>query len=259
MKRTDAFIPARGGSVGVPGKNIRILSGKPLIKHTIDFAIGSELFRNILVSTDSSLIAELSTGGELSQSKFESLPEGEIFPISKNLLLHKRKSEQAQTLSPIRDVLFELATGSTQLSDSEHLIMLQPTSPFRTKRELEEIFEITETCESWSSLASVTSVGGAHPDRMYRNTKNGVLQPYLSQNGGDNKPRQLLEDLVIKDGAYYVLKSENLRNRIMLGDEMISYFREGLRTANIDTETDFRMAELISANKASWNVEEKSF
>lgn len=256
MKRIDAFIPARGGSIGVPGKNIRILSGKPLIKHTIDFALDSGLFRNILVSTDSSLIAELSTGREVSQSEFDLLPEGKILSISKNLLLHKRKSEQAQTLSPIRDVLFELATGNNQLSDSEHLIMLQPTSPFRTKRELEEIFEITESSESWSSLASVTSVGGAHPDRMYRSAKNGLLQPYLSQNGGDNKPRQLLEDLVIKDGAYYVLKSENLRNRIMLGDEMISYFREGLRTANIDTETDFQMAELIAANKVSWSVEE---
>lgn len=249
---TDAFIPARGGSIGVPGKNTRLLAGKPLIRHTIDFALNSGLFRRVVVSTDSAQIAEISTEQEISQSTFHDLPEGQILPISDDLFLHKRKSEQAQTLSPIRDVLFELAAENSRLGDFEILMMLQPTSPFRTEQELEDIFQIIKTVDTWSSLASVTSIGGMHPDRMYRNTEKGFLEPYLPQNGGDNKPRQLLEDLLIKDGAYYVLRRENLQNGIMLGDEMISYFREGLRTANIDTETDFRLAELIAADKSLW-------
>jgi CMP-N-acetylneuraminic acid synthetase len=101
---------------------------------------------------------------------------------------------------------------------------------------------------AWTSIASVTEVGGMHPDRMYRVVTNKYLQAFQSQAYGDNKPRQLLEKLFIKDGAYYMLKKTTLRSNKMLGDNMLPLFRNGFHTINIDTELDFKIAELVADN-----------
>ena len=89
---------------------------------------------------------------------------------------------------------------------------------------------------------SMKDVAGMHPDRMYR-ISDKLAVPFLSQDKGDNKPRQSLERLYIKDGAYYLLKTENLKSRVMLGDLVIPFIREGLCTINIDTLEDFSLAE----------------
>jgi CMP-N-acetylneuraminic acid synthetase len=79
---------------------------------------------------------------------------------------------------------------------------------------------------------------------MYR-VESQSLKPYINQQNLDNKPRQLLEELFIKDGAYYLLKRSILRQRTLLGELMLPLFRSGLCTINIDTLVDFQMAELV--------------
>jgi len=244
MEKITAFIPARGGSTGVLKKNIRLLHGKPLILHTLDFAKSSEVFSKIIVSTDDSEISTVASYGKLSREQFLQAPEGAYLTVGSEFYIHKRPANQAQTLSPIREVLFDMALQEDSILDSELLMMLQPTSPFRRHEELYEIKTIIKRQHDFTSIVSVTSVGGQHPDRMYR-VESQCLRPYLDQQNLDNKPRQLLEELFIKDGAYYLLKRSVLRERILLGEHMVPLFRSGLCTINIDTLTDFKMAELI--------------
>lgn len=239
-----AFIPARGGSQGVPKKNIQVLHGRPLILHTIDFAETIEEFSKLIVSTDTYEIANVSARNMLDRDEFDSCPENSFISISEKLYIHKRPAHQAQTLSPIRDVLFELASQNELQLDLDLIMMLQPTSPYRRRSEIDEIISIIESKREFTSVVSINSVGGQHPDRMYR--YNGdFLTSYINQNNLDNKPRQSLEELYIKDGAYYLLKKSLLKRGILLGDTMLPIFRSGLCTINIDTWTDFKIAELI--------------
>lgn len=239
-----AFIPARGGSTGVPKKNIKMLHGKPLILHTLEFAGSSGAFSKIIVSTDDCEIAIVASMGKVSRESFNQAPQGTYFSLDEQLHIHKRPINQAQTLSPIREVLFDLASQYSSLLDSEFLMMLQPTSPFRRFEELREIEGLMEQEPNFTSIVSVTSVGGHHPDRMYR-LDHQKLKPYIDQLNRDNKPRQLLEELLIKDGAYYLLRKSVLKQKILLGEFMLPLFRSGLCTINIDTWTDFQMAELV--------------
>lgn len=244
--KTYAFIPARGGSTGVIRKNIKNLGGKPLIFHTIDFARSIDIFEQIIISTDDSEIADISTNGKINAKIFKTLIEDQVIEISNNFILHKRKSIQADTLSPIRETLFDIAKEEHPLSDFDYVCMLQPTSPFRHRNDIEGIQSLIKNENAWTSIASVTEVGGMHPDRMYRVVTNKYLQAFQSQATGDNKPRQLLEKLFIKDGAYYMLKKTTLRANKMLGDNMLPLFRNGFHTINIDTELDFKIAELVA-------------
>jgi CMP-N-acetylneuraminic acid synthetase len=246
--KTYAFIPARGGSTGVIRKNIRKLGGRPLIFHTINFAKSIDFFEQIIISTDDSEIAEISTNGKITAKIFKSLTEDQVIEISKNFMLHRRKNIQANTLSPIRDTLFDIAKDEHPLSNFDYVCMLQPTSPFRHKNDIEGIQTLIESANVWTSIASVTEVGGMHPDRMYRVLTDKYLQAFQSQATGDNKPRQLLEKLFIKDGAYYMLKKTTLKTHEMLGDKMLPLFRNGFHTINIDTELDFKIAELVVDN-----------
>lgn len=244
--KTYAFIPARGGSTGVLRKNIRNLGGMPLIFHTINFAKSVDIFERIIISTDDSEIAEVSTNGKIAAKIFESLIEDQVIEVSNNFILHKRKNIQADTLSPIRETLFDIAKNDHPLSDFDYLCMLQPTSPFRHRNDIKGIESLIKNENTWTSIASVTEVGGMHPDRMYRVLTNKYLEAFQSQATGDNKPRQLLEKLFIKDGAYYMLKKTTLSAKEMLGDKMLPLFRNSFYTINIDTELDFKIAELIA-------------
>lgn len=240
-----AFIPARGGSVGVPGKNIRLLQGKPLIEHTIDFAEKSNFFTKIIVSTDSGSIANIASKNLVSVGKFEEMLENSFEEVRDSLIIHKRLKRQAETLSPIREVLFDLARREDAISQFDFLWMLQPTSPFKQPLDLVKIRSLLSSNQSWTCISSFTSIGGMHPDRMYKRGEGNYLEPYILQDNQDNKPRQLLSELFIKDGAFYIFKKSNLVQNVLMGDRVLPYFREGLQTINIDTLNDFKIAELI--------------
>ena len=241
----SAFIPARGGSIGVPGKNIRTLHGKPLILHTIDYAKKSTFFSRIIISTDSAEIATIASNEVVSKNEFSELRTDEFVSLDDNLYLHKRPPWHAETLSPIREVLFEFAKREDILGEFDFLWMLQPTSPFRQTSDLTNIELLMKSDHGWTSITSLTSVGGMHPDRMYSKGQGKYLKAFMYQGNKDNKPRQLLSELFIKDGAFYIFRKEELQKRMLMGDRILPYFREGLKTLNIDTLNDFKIAELI--------------
>jgi|GEM_PF-242322 len=240
-----AFVPARGGSQGVKGKNWRELGGIPLIKWTLDFALTSDCIEKIILSTDSPEICEIGSEGQLKSLRFSNLDEDAIVQVSKKVFIHKRKVEQAGVYSLISEVLFDYTHKNRLNEENAELLLLQPTSPFRYSVEFEKLLDLSHLQSGWSSVVSVKSVGGMHPDRMYKLSSDWAI-PFLDQSLGDNRPRQLLESLYIKDGAYYLLKTENLLNRVLLGNRILAFMRSGLRTVNIDTEEDFTYAEFAA-------------
>lgn len=240
-----ALIPARGGSIGVKGKNVRELHGKPLILHTLDFALEENWFHQVVVSTDNSIIGNVASRGLLQINDFEEALEDTIWQLNERSFVHKRKAKHSKTLSPIREFLFEFIEEKLFGDRIKFIMMLQPTSPFRNHEEIKEIRRIAVSNMDFSSLVSITPVGGFHPDRMYR-LKHDYIAPYVDQQNKDNKPRQLLEELYIKDGAYYLLREETLRRKTLLGAKPSYLIRQGLCTINIDDEKDFSIAELVT-------------
>ena len=236
-----AFIPARGGSVGIKNKNLQKVGGKTLIKRSLEHAATSDNFDTIVVSTDSFDIAS-EIFPSISFKEFGNFLDDELILIDSKLFLHKRKTEQAQVLSPIRDVLFDIS----HKIDYNCLWLLQPTSPFREILEFltigQVVSKLTKSNTEWSSIVSFKSANGYHPDRMVKKIGDYVV-PILDQTNGDNAPRQTLDPVYIKDGGFYVLKKENLDNKIMLGDRIIPFIREGIKTINIDSLDELKKAQ----------------
>jgi hypothetical protein len=109
-KKTFAFIPARAGSLGIKNKNLQKVSGISLVKRSYDHAISSEIFGKIIISTDSfEIISEITS--TFLYAEFKQFSENSLVEISSNTFLHKRRIDQAESLSPIREVIFDLANN----------------------------------------------------------------------------------------------------------------------------------------------------
>ena len=242
-----AFIPARGGSVGIKNKNIQKVGGVSLVERAYNHAFSSKLFEKIIISTDSYLILKKLTG-KITLSSFNKIPQNEIIYISSKLVFHKRPDYQAETLSPIRDVIYSISNKF----EFDYLWMLQPTTPFRKLNEFNELEILKKTLEDkdcdWSSIVSCKYVDGQHPDRMFR-LKGNYVNPFIKQSRGENAPRQTLEKLLIKDGGFYIFKKTEITKNSFLGDKIIPYFRNGIITINIDSKEDLILARAMVHNK----------
>jgi CMP-N-acetylneuraminic acid synthetase len=234
-----AIIPARGGSKGVKNKNVQLLGGIPLICHSINFC--EEIKISFLVTTDSDKVWKSIEPYFKRNVKFNDIGLDKIEELSKGRFIHRRVGFEAKDESLISDLLFKLSKQE-ELVEYEYFLLLQPTSPLRAASDLDAIVSLATQGVDWSSIFSGREVGGNHPNRMYRiiDDLHAVqLDGFKSQ---DNIPRQQLEKIFIKDGAYYFFKKENLRNRIFIGETPVLYQRSLVPPINIDTEFDLFIA-----------------
>lgn len=224
-KSVLAIIPARGGSKGVPRKNIRQLSGKPLIAWTIEEAKKSKYIDRLVVSTDDMEIAEIAQqwGGEV--------------PFM-------RPSSLSQDHTPgIEPVLHAIST----LPDYEYIVLLQPTSPLRTS---EDIDECLEQCLGQDANACVSvTMTDKSPYWMYHLSDECELQPVVIP----DKPilrRQDAPNVFVLNGAVYVAKTSWLKEtKSFLHKETIGYVMPKERSVDVDTELDFCILETIIREK----------
>jgi len=230
-----ALIPARGGSTAIKNKNLQEINGKSLVKIAWDQCNNSEIFDQILISTDSKEIANEVEGG----NDFNNAEVDSITKISDIGFLHKRNSDDAGIYSLISELTFKIASLITH----ELLWIIQPTAPFRSKNEFEELKLITERELEWSSIISVKDAETVHPLKMF--FLNHFLSPVITLDIDDSQPRQLLPKVCIKDGAFYILKAENLKNRIFLGDKILPFIRSTDINVNIDNPEDLEIARFL--------------
>lgn len=213
-----AIIPARGGSKGIPKKNIKELAGKPLIAWTIEEAKKSKYITRLILSSDNDEIIEVAK------------TYGCEVPF-------KRPSELAQDgTSGIAPVLHAL----DECKGYEYVVLLQPTSPLRTVEDidtcLEQVFENKSTF-----CVSVTEASEA-PQWMYRIEENH-LHAILEY---DSPTRQELPKSYILNGALYVAKVEEfLQEQNFLNKDTVPFVMNKENSYDIDEPIDFKICHFL--------------
>ncbi len=222
-KRILGLIPARGGSKGLPGKNIRPLAGRPLIAWTIEAARQARHIDRVVLSSENEDICRIA----------------EVYGCE---VPFRRAAELARDDTPgIAPVL----DAAERLPDFDYLVLLQPTSPFRSS---DDIDRAIERCLSTgaTSLVSVTPAS-QHPSWMYHLDEDGRLKHFL----GDEPiaRRQELPKVFALNGAIYVVSVPWLKEHRRLMDEnTIGFTMPRRRSIDIDTALDFRIAEVLAAD-----------
>jgi CMP-N-acetylneuraminic acid synthetase len=223
--KTLAIIPARGGSKGIREKNVVGLGGKPLIEHTIRKALQSNLINRVIVSTDSKKIAEVA------QSYGAEVP-----------FLRPRKisGDSSPTISTVKHAIQFLKEQSDFVPDI--ILLLQPTSPFRTVQMIDRSIRILKKSNA-SSIISVSKIK-KHPYSSFT-LKNKLLQPYR-KNFEKFSLRQKIPSLYYPTGAIYTFWSENLKQNSIYGTKIKPMLINDERiNIDIDTPFDLFMAEMI--------------
>jgi CMP-N-acetylneuraminic acid synthetase len=225
-KKILAIIPARGGSKGVPRKNIRKINNVPLIGYTINAALKSNYLTDIVVSTDDPEIAEIS------KSFGAQVP----FIRPKELA-----SDDAESASVVEHALDFMEKDKSIKYDS--ILMLQPTSPLRTSKHIDDSIELLNSKEC-DSVVSITSVGGNHPLRMKCIVDNELIN-YIDQGFWNMRPRQSLPDVYIRNGAIYLIRRDLFKKkRQLIGKKCLGYIMSDDESINIDTLIDLKIAKL---------------
>jgi CMP-N,N'-diacetyllegionaminic acid synthase len=222
-----AIIPARGGSKGIPKKNIIKINNTPLIGYTIDAALASRYITDVVVSTDDNEIAKISKklGANVPFIRPEllALDDSESTPVIQHALLFMEKS---------KNIIYDA------------VLMLQPTSPLRTSKHIEDSIELFKS-NKCDSVVSVVSVGGNHPFRMKRLIDNRLIN-YIDQGFWDMRPRQSLPDVYIRNGAIYLIsRNVFMQQQQLIGNKCLGYVMSDSESANIDTPIDLKIAELL--------------
>ena len=233
--RILGVIPARAGSKGIPNKNIIDVGGQPLIKYTIEAALGSTMITDCIVSTDSDEIAYLA----------ESLGLSAPFIRPNNL-----SDDKALSLPVIQHAVNFMEKKHGFHYDA--VIMLQPTTPLRTSGDIDKSLSILMS-EKLDSVISVVEVEGNHPLRMKRIVNNRLVN-YVDQGHEDMRPRQELPKVYIRNGAIYAtLRDVLIDEDSFVGENSYPYVMNKEQSINIDTISDLYLTQIyIKDIKKVW-------
>jgi N-acylneuraminate cytidylyltransferase/CMP-N,N'-diacetyllegionaminic acid synthase len=225
-KRVLGLITARGGSKGLPGKNVRLLRGQPLIVWTIAAARSSTSIDTLMVSTDDAAIAAIATA------------HGVEVPFMRPQEL---ASDSATSMSAVTHALdWLLAAGRS----FDYLVLLEPTSPLREREDIDNALAQMIAAGA-TSVVSVCRTEAAHPSYLYRRAADGTLSPMIT---GDGSPprRQEIDDWYFLEGSVYASRVDTLRacGRFQQ-DHTLGYVVPKWKAIEIDDEIDLVIAEAI--------------
>lgn len=225
-----AVIPARGGSKGIPRKNIKSLAGKPLIAYAIEEAQKSIYINRIIVSTDDKEIAEVA-------KKF-----GAEVPFMRPAKLAKDKTTDLPVFQHALKYLYENENYKPDI-----IAHLRPTAPLRTYRHIDMGIKMLIDSNA-DSLRSVCPAP-KHPCKMWKimdNTLTAFLPEHICGKEAYNKNRQQLPSVYIQNGSVDISRWNTIMNKnSMTGDFILGLLMKEEDSVNIDTELDFWLAEFI--------------
>ena len=222
------ILQVRGGSKGVPKKNIREVNGKPLMTWTIESAKKSRVFDSIWVSSDSDEILEVGRKEDVNTMKRpDELSGDEVLSVDS---LHWAVGE------------IEKLKGNTY----DYVVELPVVCPLRNEDHIREAVEKLITTGA-DSVISVTQMTDKHPVRMKRITDDDLIEDFCSEYPeGDAGRRQDLEPCYIRNGGIYSMKRDTLMNeKTRHGKISRPYVMEDKYSINIDNEMDLRLAEVM--------------
>jgi len=221
---TLGVIPARGGSKGIKNKNIHQLNGLPLIYHTINEGLKSKLLTDIIVSTDSIDIKNISEkyGAECPFIRPKELSTDDALAIP--TIQHAVRT-------------YEKIVGFKY----DFILMLQPTAPLRKANDIDNALLELITKDA-DGIISVVDVDNFHPIKM-KIIDNGFLNDYKDYEV-ENPPRQELPPVFIVNGAIYATKRDVImKQNTFKGKICLPYIMPQERSVNIDNFSDFIVAE----------------
>jgi CMP-N-acetylneuraminic acid synthetase len=231
--RVLGLIPARGGSKGVPRKNIRILCGKPLFEYTAQSALASRHLSRVILSTDDEEIRE------------SGLRCGLEAPFL-------RPAELASDDTPMLPVVQHAVKWAEDRGDRfDAVCLLQPTNPLRRAEDIDACIETLEQSGADSVVTVLPVPDEYNPHWVYFQTAEGAL--YLST--GEASPitrRQDLPRAFHREGSVYVTRRDVLIvDNSLYGRRMVGYMMDPSGVVNIDTPADWqRAAAMISGSQS---------
>lgn len=223
--RILAVITARGGSKRLPGKNIRMLGGKPLITWSIDVVKGIREICDILVTTDDSEIAKVARDA------------GALVPWLRPDELSSDTATSADTCLHALD-WYEAENGKV-----DGLLLLQPTSPFRSRDTVLKGIDLFRSHQYRPVVAISPAL--SHPMWCLK-LESGLMRPFMEGRGLQTRSQDLPPAYTV-NGAFYLLKPDDLRkSKSFYGEDMVPLpMDKPEESIDIDTELDWKMAETI--------------
>ncbi|KQL36746.1 cytidylyltransferase domain-containing protein [Psychrobacillus sp. FJAT-21963] len=220
-----AVIPARGGSKGVPRKNVRDLNGKPLIAWTIEEAKKSQYISNIILSSEDSEIIK------------EAKKYGCEVPFIRPM---KLAQDDTPGIDPVLHAI-------NQCPGYDYVVLLQPTSPLRKAEDIDGAIQMLLD-KGVDYCVSVTEPDKS-PYWMYKVDNNGHMEQIIDQDNYAVR-RQDLPNVFSLNGAVYVAQIESLKNtKSFLNEETVAFKMPRSRSMDIDTEEDFLWCEWLLSKK----------
>jgi CMP-N,N'-diacetyllegionaminic acid synthase len=215
-----ALIPARGGSKGIPRKNVRPFCGKPLLQWSIEVALAAPSVDRVVVTTDDPDIAEIARAG------------GAEVPFL-------RPAELASDTSPgIAPVLHALQ----QLPRVSDVLLLQPTSPLRRVEDVQAIVSLRRQCGCEAAVSVTPSA--KHPAWMFALSAQHQLEPLLPS--VEAACRQQLRPAYVLNGALYLASREFLeREHSFITADTLGYLMPIERSVDIDSPLDWQWGEFL--------------
>src|SRR3989338_1568272 len=231
-QKVIAIIPARGGSKGVPRKNIRLLGGKPLIAYSIEAAKKSRLVERIIVTTDDTEIAKIAK------------KHGAEIPFL-------RPAELAQDDTPPGPVLEHTLQFLKEKENykPEIIVWLEPPCPFRTPKDIDEAALALRKDKKADSLRSVCEPF-QNPYKSWTWEKK-YLTPLITEKGKvlHTGPRQKTRKVYWQNGAIFLVRYNTIMKKgNFFGDRILPFVMGNHKFVDIDREEDFLLAEFYLKN-----------
>ena len=219
------LITARSGSKGIRGKNLIDLNGKPLLNWTAIAALNSNLDSVVLSTND----PEIASHGKLLGL--------EVPFLRPNFLA----SDTALSINVVRHAIQELG-----LNADDSVMLLQPTSPFRTSEDINSSIGFLDS-RNFDSAISVVPVGDHHPARMLKIVTHCLKRPDLVTDN-EHSPRHELSKLFVRNGAIYHSRVNVVNSGVFLGSKCAPILMSRINSINIDNQFDLEIARLVALN-----------
>ena len=232
-KSVFAIIPARGGSKGLPKKNIMPLAGKPLIAWSIEAAKRSNYIDHCIVSTDNKEIANV--------AKLHGCEVPFLRP--KHLALDE---------TPSIDVIIDAINFYVKKTiNYNYLVLLEPTSPLRNSNDIDiALNKLNNNREKADSIVGVSKVESTHPVFDVKINKDGLIEPYIGKSFNVLR-RQNIDELYFFEGSLYISDTEVLLNKKSFYHERtLPYIVPRWKSLEIDEMVDLIMAEALISNRS---------
>jgi CMP-N,N'-diacetyllegionaminic acid synthase len=223
------LITARGGSKGIPGKNIKKLGGKPLLHYSIDLAREFTDDENICLSTDDVKIRKSAEGYGLS-------------------VPFKRPSYLAIDSASSYDVIIHaLEWYEKKKKYYERVVLLQPTSPFRLKKDVEKA--LSEYSDKIDMVVSVNRMKSNPFATFYKEGSSGMIEKLFNKGTGGDR-RQDAGNIYELNGAFYVFNVQSLKRGPISDFRKVKKVETSiLNSADIDEPIDWQWCEFLMDQK----------